>query len=109
MRDYVDGKVGAAASTGLGEANIRIAGSHLVVEGMRNGMNPQEACELAVRRAIDFHSKMLKADTAKGFQLAYIAMDIKGDVGGAAIRKGFQYALRNDGTNKLYDAKFLYE
>ena len=42
---YVDGKVGAAASTGLGEANIRIVGSNLVVEGMRNGMNPQEACE----------------------------------------------------------------
>ncbi len=104
---YVDGKVGAAASTGIGEANMRIVGSHLVVESMRSGMSPQEACEVAIRRAIEVHKKMIKAD--RGFQLAYIAVNTKGVVGGAAIRKGFQYALRNDGTNKLYDSKYLYE
>jgi N4-(beta-N-acetylglucosaminyl)-L-asparaginase len=106
---YVDGDVGAAASTGLGEANMRILGSYLVVEGMRNGMTPQQACENAVRRAIEYHSKMLKADWDGSFQLAYIAMNTKGDVGGAAIRKGFQYALCSGGINKLYDAKYLYQ
>jgi len=103
---YADGKVGAAASTGVGEANIRIVGSHLVVEGMRSGLNPQEACEAAVRRAIEVHSKLIKAD--KSYQLAYIAMNTKGEVGGAAIRKGFQYAVRNNGVNELRDSKFLY-
>ncbi|HEY9165421.1 MAG TPA: N(4)-(beta-N-acetylglucosaminyl)-L-asparaginase [Candidatus Kryptonia bacterium] len=103
---YVDGKVGAAASTGVGEANIRIVGSHLVVESMRGGMTPQQACETAVKRAIDVHSKLIKAD--KTFQLAYIALNADGDVGGAAIRKGFQYALRGSGVNQLYDCKFLY-
>ena len=104
---YVDGKVGASASTGLGEANMRIVGGHLVVEKMRDGMSPQDACEAAVKRAIDFHSKVVKTD--KGFQLAYIALNNKGEVGGAAIRPGFQYALYNGETNKLYDAKHLYQ
>lgn len=106
---YVDGGVGAAASTGLGEANIRIVGSHMVVEAMRNGKSPQEACEIAVRRAMEVHSKILKADADKTFQLAYIAMNVDGDTGGAAIRKGFQYALYTGSSNKLYDAKYLYE
>lgn len=106
---YVDGKVGGAVSTGLGEANMRIVGSHLVVEAMRSGMNPQEACESAVNRAIQFHSKVLRADTDKTFQLAYIAMNLNGDVGGAAVRSGFQYALYSNDSNKLYDAKYLYE
>lgn len=105
---YVDGNVGAAASTGLGEANMRIVGSNIVVEAMRNGMDPQAACEAAVKRAIEVHSKILKADADKTFQLAYIAMNLKGDVGGAAIRKGFQYALYSGSSNKLYDAKYLY-
>ncbi len=103
---YVDGKVGAAASTGVGEANMRIVGSHLVVESMKAGASPQEACEIAIRRAIEVHSKVLKKD--KSFQLAYIGIDVRGEVGGAAIRKGFQYAVRKEGTNKLIDSKFLY-
>lgn len=103
---YADGKVGASASTGLGEANMRIVGSYLVVERMRGGMNPQEACEAAIKRAIEVHRRMIMSD--KGFQLAYIALNTKGETGGAAIRKGFQYALYRDGTNKLYDSKYLY-
>ncbi len=103
---YVDGKVGAAASTGVGEANMRIVGSFLVVESMKNGQTPQEACETAIRRAIEVHSKQIKAD--KQFQLAYIALSRTGEAGGAAIRKGFQYAMYKDGINKLYDAKYLY-
>ncbi len=103
---YVDGKVGAASSTGVGEANMRIVGSFLVVESMKNGQTPQEACETAIRRAIEVHSKQIKAD--KTFQLAYIALNKRGEVGGAAIRKGFQYAVYKDGVNKLVDAKFLY-
>jgi N4-(beta-N-acetylglucosaminyl)-L-asparaginase len=105
---YVDGKVGAAASTGLGEANMRIVGSNIAVEGMRNGLRPQEACEAAVKRAIEVHSKVLMTDTDKTFQLAYIALNLNGDVGGAAIRKGFQYALYANNSNKLCDAKYLY-
>ncbi len=103
---YVDGKVGAAASTGVGEANMRIVGSHLVVQSMKAGASPQDACEIAIRRAIEVHSKILKKD--KSFQLAYIGLSAKGEVGGAAIRKGFQYAIGKNGTNKLVDSKYLY-
>ena len=86
---YVDGKVGAAASTGLGEANMRIVGSNLVVEAMRNGLSPQEACAAAVKRAIEVHSKVLKADADKTFQLAYIGMNVRGEVGGVQFGRGF--------------------
>lgn len=103
---YVDGEVGGAASTGVGEANMRIVGSHLVVEAMRHGKSPQEACEEAILRAVKMHLRIIKKD--KSFQLAYIALNLNGDFGGASVRPGFQYAVYKDGANKLFDSKFLY-
>jgi N4-(beta-N-acetylglucosaminyl)-L-asparaginase len=103
---YVDGEVGGAASTGVGEANMRIVGSHIVVEAMRNGKSPQEACEEAIQRAIKMHLRVIKKDSS--FQLAYIALNLNGEVGAAAIRPGFQYAVYKDGVNKLINSKFLY-
>src|SRR5579872_3649429 len=49
---FVDNEIGAATSTGVGEEVIRICGSHLVVELMRQGRSPQEACEQAVKRIV---------------------------------------------------------
>lgn len=102
---YVDGKIGAAAATGFGEASVRIVGSYLVVEGMERGRSPQEACETAIRRAIEVHAPQIESDPF--FQLAFIALSIHGEVGAAAIRPGFQYALYREGTNSLIDARAL--
>jgi N4-(beta-N-acetylglucosaminyl)-L-asparaginase len=66
---YVDGEVGAATATGVGEEMIRIAGSHTIVELMRQGRTPQEACEEAVKRVIKKHG-----DKAKDLSVAFLAL-----------------------------------
>jgi N4-(beta-N-acetylglucosaminyl)-L-asparaginase len=85
---YVDGEVGAATSTGMGEEVIRNAGSFLVVELMRQGRNPTEACREAVLRVLHKHPS-----TARGTQVAFLAMNKDGEVGGYAIQHGFSYAV----------------
>ena len=98
---YVDNEAGAATSTGLGESVIKVAGSHLVVEEMRNGKSPQEACEAAIKRIVS------KQKDYKDFQVAFIALNKQGETGAYAIHKGFQYALYTGGENKLFDSGYL--
>jgi N4-(beta-N-acetylglucosaminyl)-L-asparaginase len=95
---YVDNAVGAATSTGLGEAVIKACGSFLVVELMRNGYTPQQAVELAVQRVIE------KNPNYKEFQVGFLAVNKAGDIGAFAIQKGFTYALHKNGENKVYPA-----
>jgi len=96
---YVDNEVGGAASTGVGEAVMRTCGSYLVVELMRAGKTPGEACKMAVERIM---VKNMKYDD---LQVGFIALNKNGDVGGYAIKKGFQYALYAGGENQLVDVK----
>ncbi|MGA7837054.1 MAG: isoaspartyl peptidase/L-asparaginase, partial [Ignavibacteriaceae bacterium] len=96
---YVDNEVGGAASTGVGEAVMRTCGSYLVVELMRAGKTPDEACKMAVERIM---TKQMKYD---GLQVGFIALSKNGDVGGYSIKKGFQYALYADGKNQVVDVK----
>ncbi|MCL5031473.1 MAG: N(4)-(beta-N-acetylglucosaminyl)-L-asparaginase [Bacteroidetes bacterium] len=98
---FVDNEVGAATSTGLGESVIKVAGSHLVVEQMRDGKSPKEACEIAVKRIAE------KQKDYKTFQVAFIAINKMGEIGAYAIQKGFQYALYQNGENKLYHSDYL--
>jgi len=86
---FVDNEIGAATATGLGEGIIRTAGSHTVVELMRQGNSPEEACRLAVERAVKKHP-----DTYRDFQIGYIAINKQGQHGGYAIHKGFTYAVK---------------
>jgi N4-(beta-N-acetylglucosaminyl)-L-asparaginase len=97
---FVDNEVGGAAATGLGESVIKIAGSHLVVEMMRMGKSPDEACEIAVRRIIE------KQQGYKDFQVAFIALNKNGETGSYAIHKDFQYVVTSKERNKLIDTKF---
>ena len=98
---FVNNEVGGAAATGLGEAVLKIAGSAIVVENMRRGASPVEAIEEVLKRII-------KANQGRPeFQVAFVALNKKGDFGALAIQKGFQYALYRDGTNKLYDSEYL--
>ena len=85
---YVDGEIGAATSTGVGEEVIRNAGSFLVVELMRQGRSPQEACKEAVLRIIK-----RRAEASKTLQVGFLAMNREGEVGAYAIQRGFSYAV----------------
>ena len=84
---YVDNEVGAATSTGVGEEVIRNVGSFLVVELMRQGRSPRDACREAVAR-------ILKRKVAHDpdFQVGFLAVNKAGEVGAWAVQKGFSYA-----------------
>jgi len=96
---YVDNEVGAAGATGRGEEVIKAAGSFLIVELMRQGYAPNIACEEALGRTVNRHNGNPE------FQIAYIALRKDGEIGAAAIRKGFKYALSSDDKNELYPVK----
>jgi isoaspartyl peptidase/L-asparaginase-like protein (Ntn-hydrolase superfamily) len=97
---FVDEEVGAATATGLGEAIVRVAGSHTVVELMRQGLAPEAACKEACMRIIS------KNKDLTGLQCGFIAIDKNGNYGGYSIFAGFNYALRNKDGEALIDAKF---
>jgi N4-(beta-N-acetylglucosaminyl)-L-asparaginase len=85
---YVDGDVGAATSTGVGEEVIRNAGSFLVVELMRQGRSPQEACKEAVMRIV-----RKRREASRTLQVGFLAMNRDGETGAYAIQHGFAYAV----------------
>tara|TARA_R110000737_G_scaffold182215_1_gene205544 strand:- start:6503 stop:7492 length:990 start_codon:yes stop_codon:yes gene_type:complete len=97
---FVDNEVGAAVATGLGEAIIRIAGSHTVVELMRNGMSPQDACKTAVERIIAKH------DDLTGLQCGFLALNKNGEYGGYSVYNGFNFALRTNEFEGMKDTPF---
>ncbi|MFH1571626.1 MAG: isoaspartyl peptidase/L-asparaginase, partial [Gemmatimonadota bacterium] len=94
---YVDGQVGAAGATGLGEDVMRHGASLLVVEAMARGLEPQAACEQTLRR--------LAGRDPRGFGLDFhlIALDIYARYGGAGTRAGFRYAVTDDSGTRLLD------
>ena len=85
---YVDNDVGGATSTGVGEEVIRNCGSFLVVELMRQGHSPEDACRAAVERILK-----RRPELAKDTQVGFLALNKRGDVGAWAIQKGFSYAV----------------
>jgi N4-(beta-N-acetylglucosaminyl)-L-asparaginase len=100
---YVDNEIGCATSTGVGEEVIRIVGSHLVVELMRQGLKPREACKKAVQRIISRNP-----EKAKKIQVGFIAINKKGEYGGYALQKGFSYSVKSGKEEKLYNAPSIY-
>ena len=99
---FVDNEVGAATSSGVGEEVIRICGTHTVVEQMRVGKTPEQACREAIRR-------IAKRDPAKAkqIQVGFLALTKNGDVGAFALQKGFTYAVTNSQhpQGKMFEAK----
>lgn len=101
---FVDNEVGAATATGQGEDVIRICGSHLVVEYMRDGLSPENACKKAVERII----RIKGAAKAKDIQVGFIAINKQGEYGGYCIQKGFDFAVcYADDKNFLIDGKHI--
>jgi len=99
---FADNEVGAAVSSGVGEEVIRICGTHTVIEQMRIGRSPEQACREAVRRIV-------KRDPAatKDIQVGFLALSKKGEVGAFSIAKGFTYAVTNSQwpKGKVFEAK----
>lgn len=91
---YVDNEVGAVTSSGQGEEVIRIAGSHLVVEFMRQGKSPEEACRLAVERLVKINPAK-----ARDFQVGFIALNKNGEYGSYAVNPGFVFSVTTEPGN----------
>jgi N4-(beta-N-acetylglucosaminyl)-L-asparaginase len=101
---FVDNEVGACTATGQGEDVIRVAGSHSVVELMRQGLSPEAACKKVIERIIK-----IKGTKAKDIQVAFLALNKKGQAGAYAIHKGFSYAIKTNEVEKLIPSKFIME
>jgi N4-(beta-N-acetylglucosaminyl)-L-asparaginase len=101
---FVDNEVGAATATGVGEEVIKICGTHLVVELMRQGLSPQAACKKAVERIVKKDPKKAKEN-----QVGFIAINKAGQHGAFCLQKGFNYAVcyAND-HNVLIDSPSWY-
>ena len=113
---YVDQEVGAAGSTGRGEENIRVAGAHTIVENMRHGMNPKEACLDALKRVARNYDNDLKR--LEKFDLNFYAVRKDGEFAGASLWNAVQqrgvwvsrkFAVADSGKAKLQDCVYLLE
>jgi N4-(beta-N-acetylglucosaminyl)-L-asparaginase len=96
---FVDNEIGAAAATGHGEEVLKTLGSFLVVELMRQGRTPDEACREAVERIAKRHSQ------PETIQIGYIALDKQGNVGAYALQKGFVYALTQESETNVVEVE----
>jgi L-asparaginase/N4-(beta-N-acetylglucosaminyl)-L-asparaginase len=98
---FVDNEVGAATATGLGEFVIKICGAHMIVELMRQGYSPQEACEQAVNRIVKKYP-----NDYPNLQVGFLALSKNGEYGAFSIHKGFNFAVKTDDQEELIDAGF---
>ena len=94
---FCDDEVGGACATGLGEFVMKTLGSFLIVELMRQGKSPQQACEEAVMRIV-------KRYKYKEFQIGYLAINKKGEHGAYAIQKGFNYTITKNGKTQVFES-----
>lgn len=97
---YVDNEIGAAAATGVGEEVMKIVGCHLVVELMRQGNSPQDACRLAVERILKKNPTR-----AKEIQVGFLALNKQGETGAYCLQKGFTFAVYDQTGNQLFHSK----
>jgi N4-(beta-N-acetylglucosaminyl)-L-asparaginase len=102
---FVDNEVGAVTATGHGEEVIRVVGAHLVVELMRSGKNPSDACKQAVeqiKRKLELRNK-----NPRDVQIGFIAINKLGEYGAFALQQGFNFAVKSKTETKLVEANYL--
>ena len=99
---FVDNQIGACVATGLGEEVVKTVGSFLVVELMRQGKSPQEACEEAIQRIVNKPNS-----NYKNFQVGYIAMNKKGETGSYAIHQWFSMTKFQDEKNEQIQSDYF--
>lgn len=100
---FVDNEIGAATSTGVGEEVIRCVGSHLVVELMRHGYTPENACKEAVMRIV-----RKSPAKSKEIQVGFLAINKKGEYGAYALQKGFSFAVKTADQDIIIPGKSYY-
>jgi N4-(beta-N-acetylglucosaminyl)-L-asparaginase len=106
---YCDNEVGAAGSTGRGEANVKVCGAFLIVELMRNGMDPQAACIECMKRVLAMTEKRLLDDRGRPyFDLKYYAVTKDGRFGSACAYEGGQFAVASADGARVMDSAFLF-
>lgn len=98
---YVDNEVGGAVATGNGEFVMRTLGSFLIVEKMRDGFSPQEACEYAIERILKKHKSV------DNVNVGYLALSKSGEVSAFALAKNFTYCVTTPASNKAFQSKYL--
>ena len=98
---FIDNEIGGATATGLGEEVLKTVGSFLIVELMRQGKTPQQACEEAIGRIVNKPNS-----NYKNFQVGYIAVNKQGEYGAYPIPEWFSYNLFKDKENKNYKSDF---
>ncbi len=98
---FIDNEIGGATATGMGEEVLKTVGCFLIVELMRQGKSPQEACEEAVKRVVK-----KSGDRFKDFQVGFIALNKNGETGAYCIHEWFNYNVYKEGENKNYKSDF---
>jgi N4-(beta-N-acetylglucosaminyl)-L-asparaginase len=109
---YVDNDIGAAGSTGLGEANLQTCASFFIVELMGRGLSPEQACLKACERVVDKARRWPRLHDTDGkisFGLDFYALNRKGEFGSAGIYQGGSYAVHDGTENKLRPGAYLYQ
>jgi len=108
---FVDNRVGAAGGTGRGEAVLKICGAHTIVEEMRHGLSPKDACLSALKRIVETttEKRLLRKDGRPNFDVKFYALAKDGRFGSASIWSGAKFAVHADGRNRLEDSAFLFE
>jgi N4-(beta-N-acetylglucosaminyl)-L-asparaginase len=108
---FVDNEVGAAGSTGRGETNMVNCSCVLIVEYMRQGKSPEEACIMMLKRILkNIKEKRLLDDEGKPkFGLSFYALNKKGEYGGAAFLEGARMAVNDGIINKHFEMAYLFK
>lgn len=109
---YTENGVGSAGSTGRGEANLLTCGSHTVVEHLRSGLAPEEACLRALKRIAEKTHLVPRHRDAKGrptFNVHFYCVDAAGRAAGASIWSGGKYVVGDAGGVRTLDTAFLYK
>jgi N4-(beta-N-acetylglucosaminyl)-L-asparaginase len=107
---YCDNTVGAAGSTGRGEANIKVCGAFLTVEGMRRGLAPQQACLATLERVVAMTERRLLDDRGRPrFDLNFYAVAKDGSYGAASIYSGGRFAVADAKGARLENSAFLFK
>jgi N4-(beta-N-acetylglucosaminyl)-L-asparaginase len=106
---YTDNDVGAAGSTGRGEANIMACGGFLTVEHLRRGLAPADACIATLKRVLHLTPpRLLYPDGRPRFNLSYYAVSKRGDFGAASFYPA-KYAAHDGKDGALRDTAHLHE
>ena len=99
---FVDNEIGGAVATGLGEEVVKTVGSFLIVELMRQGKTPQQACEEAIRRIVQKPNS-----NYKNFQVGYIAINKSGEIGSYSIHQWFSITTYQNDKNQTIQSGYF--